>query len=62
MIPKPFDVHELRAAIARIAGEEIDSIPTRSTAALPCEEVCRLLRLALAEEGESEEPGKKRNR
>jgi two-component system response regulator QseB len=50
MIPKPFDVHELRAAIRRLGrGEGMEGEPT----ALPASEVHRLLRLGLPEEPET---------
>jgi DNA-binding response OmpR family regulator len=50
MIPKPFDVHELRAAIRRLGrGEGMEGGPT----ALPVPEVYRLLRLGLPEEPET---------
>ena len=50
MIPKPFDVHELRAAIRRLgAGEGMEGGPT----ALPVPEVYRLMRLGLPEEPET---------
>ena len=42
MVPKPFDVHELRAAIRQIGSG-------RETSALPASEVYRLLRLGLPE-------------
>jgi DNA-binding response OmpR family regulator len=50
LIPKPFDVHLLRAAIRRLGGGEgIEGGPT----ALPASEVCKLLRLGLPEEPET---------
>jgi DNA-binding response OmpR family regulator len=50
MVPKPFDVHELRAAITRLGrGEGMEGGPT----ALPAPEVYRLLRLGLPEEPET---------
>lgn len=54
MIPKPFDVHELRAAITRLGsgGEGMEGGP----AALPAPEVYRLMRLGLPETEKSEEP------
>jgi DNA-binding response OmpR family regulator len=50
VVPKPFDVHELRAAIRRLGGgEEMEGEPT----ALPAPEVHKLLRLGLPEEPET---------
>jgi DNA-binding response OmpR family regulator len=50
MVPKPFDVHELRAAIRRLGrGEEMEREPM----ALPVPEVHKLLRLGLLEESET---------
>jgi DNA-binding response OmpR family regulator len=50
MIPKPFDVHLLRAAIKRLGrGEGMEGGPP----ALPAGEVYRLLRLGLPEEPET---------
>jgi DNA-binding response OmpR family regulator len=50
MIPKPFDVHELRAAIKRLGrGGGMEGGPT----ALPVPEVYRLLRLGLPEKPET---------
>jgi two-component system response regulator QseB len=50
MVPKPFDVHELRAAIRRLGrGEGMEGGPT----ALPASEVYKLLRLGLPEEPET---------
>jgi DNA-binding response OmpR family regulator len=40
MIPKPFDVHLLRAAIREVGG-------SGETSALPASDVCKLLRLGL---------------
>jgi two-component system chemotaxis response regulator CheY len=61
MMPKPFDLHQLRAAISRIAGKEIESIPEPAEPApLPFEEVRKLLRLGLddPERGEPSSPPK----
>lgn len=56
MIPKPFDIHELRTAINRIGGEGFEPIPLGSEPlALPPEKLCRLLRLGLSEGNEPEE-------
>jgi DNA-binding response OmpR family regulator len=50
MIPKPFDVHELRVAIRRLGrGEGREGEP----AALPAPEVYKMLRLGLPEEPET---------
>jgi DNA-binding response OmpR family regulator len=50
MIPKPFDVHELRAAMRRLGrGEGMEGGST----ALPAREVYRLLRLGLPDEPET---------
>jgi DNA-binding response OmpR family regulator len=50
MVPKPFDVHELRAAITRLGrGEGMEGGST----ALRASEVCKLLRLGLPEEPET---------
>jgi DNA-binding response OmpR family regulator len=50
MVPKPFDVHELRAAIRRLGrGEGTEGGST----ALSAPEVCKLLRLGLPEEPET---------
>lgn len=48
MIPKPFDVHLLRAAIREIGGGG-------ATSALPASEVYKLLRLGLPEEAKETE-------
>jgi DNA-binding response OmpR family regulator len=57
MIPKPFDLHQLRAVIGQIA-EDIASIPPgqRNPIRLSPAEVQRLLSLALPEPDEPEEP------
>ena len=55
MIPKPFDVYQLRAVIRQFGNGE----PTRTeaeTAELQAPELLRLLRLALPETEESTEP------
>jgi DNA-binding response OmpR family regulator len=50
MVPKPFDVHELRAAIRRLGrGEGMEGGPTT----LPAPEIYKLLRLGLPEEPET---------
>lgn len=50
MVPKPFDVHQLRAAISRLGrGEGMEGGPT----ALSAPEVCKLLRLGLPDESET---------
>jgi DNA-binding response OmpR family regulator len=50
LVPKPFDVHELRAAIRRLGrGEGMKGEPT----ALPAPEVYKLLQLGLPEEPET---------
>jgi DNA-binding response OmpR family regulator len=46
MIPKPFDVHQLRAAIRQIGG---GAVPEREARTLSVGEVYELLRLGLAE-------------
>ncbi len=56
MIPKPFDLHQLRAVIGQIA-EDIASIPPgqRNPIRLSPEEVQRLLSLALPESDKPDE-------
>jgi DNA-binding response OmpR family regulator len=49
LIPKPFDVHLLRASIKRLGGEGIEGEPP----ALAPPEVYKLLRLGLPEEPET---------
>lgn len=48
MIPKPFDVHQLRAAIRQMAGGDITGAPPEPMA-LRTEQVYKLLRLGLTE-------------
>lgn len=53
MIPKPFDIHELRAAISQIAsgGGPFTSSPVNSFQLSP-KDVCNLLKLGLSESDE----------
>jgi DNA-binding NarL/FixJ family response regulator len=48
MIPKPFDVHQLRASIMQIGSGEVNTVQPE-TSALGAPEVYRLLRLGLPE-------------
>lgn len=56
LIPKPFDVHVLRAAIRKLSGGEEAATPPPQTAGLGAEELYRLLRLGLPEEEEPPAP------
>lgn len=55
MIPKPFDVHELRAAIRQIGDDELAK-PQEQPAALRVPEVYKLLRIGLTETENPTEP------
>ena len=55
MIPKPFDVYQLRAVIRQIGNGEATGTETR-TAELQASEIFRLLRLALPETEGSTDP------
>ena len=55
MIPKPFDVYQLRAVIRQIGNGEATATEAQ-TAELQAPEVFRLLRLALPETEESMDP------
>jgi len=55
MIPKPFDVYQLRAVIRQIGNGEATGTEAQ-TAELQAPEAFRLLRLALPETEESTEP------
>jgi two-component system response regulator QseB len=55
LIPKPFDVHALRAAIRRLCGDET-ATRTRQPGELGAGELYRLLRLGLPETEEPTEP------
>jgi DNA-binding response OmpR family regulator len=55
MIPKPFDIYELRAVIRQIGKGEATGTEAQ-TAELQASEVFRLLRLALPETEESTDP------
>ncbi|MEY2563587.1 MAG: two-component system, chemotaxis family, chemotaxis protein CheY [Verrucomicrobiota bacterium] len=54
MMPKPFDLHELRALITQIAVDNIAILPGEFH--LSPKEVCKLLKLGLPESEESEDP------
>jgi DNA-binding response OmpR family regulator len=57
MIPKPFDLHQLRAVIRQIAGDRAAILPgRRNPIRLSPAQVERLLRSALPEADEPDEP------
>ena len=54
MMPKPFDLHQLRALIRQIADDDVGTVPGEFQ--LSRTEVCKLLELGLPESEEADEP------